>query len=81
MGSRCYLFNSVTGTYWNLEKGSGVVYENLDFDMEALKALGCEYLFSGGEIVDAERMGLESMDIMRQRLLLGIWLYRILKNF
>ncbi len=77
-GSRCYLFNSVTGTYWNLEKGSGVVYENLDFDMEALKALGCEYLFSGGEIVDAERMGLESMGYYEtETSFWGIWLYRI----
>ena len=77
-GSRCYLFNSVTGTYWNLEKGSGVVYENLDFAMEALMALGCEYLFSGGEIVDAERMGLESMGYYEtETSFWGIWLYRI----
>lgn len=52
-GSRCYLFNSQSGTYYSLSASSGAVYEGLEFDMEALKDLGCEYLFSGGQILDA----------------------------
>ncbi len=76
-GNRCYLFNGVTGTYWNLSKNSGVLYENLEFDMEALRELGCEYLFSGGEIVDAERMGLTYMGYYEtEDSYWGIWLYR-----
>ena len=79
-GNRCYLFNSLTGTYWMLEKGSDVQYEGLDFDMEALAGLGCEYLFSGGEIVDAARMGLECLGYYEtEDSYWGIWLYA-LKN-
>lgn len=76
-GSRCYLFNHVTGTYWNLAKRSGVQYSDLDFDMEALKDLGCEYLFSGGKILDCERMGLELVGYYEtETSYWGIWLYK-----
>ena len=78
-GSRCYLFNGVTGTYYNLKKDSGVIYENLEFDMEALKELGCEYLFSGGEILDYEEMGLEFIGYYEtSESYWGVWLYRIM---
>lgn len=60
-GNRCYLFNSVTGNYMRLQKGNSLIYEGLEFDMEALQELGCEYLFSGSEIADAGRMGLKSV--------------------
>lgn len=77
-GSRCYLFNSQTGGYWMMKKGSGVQYEGLEFDMEALKGLGCEYLFSGGEILDAERMGLTPMGYFETGdSYWGIWLYAL----
>lgn len=76
-GNRCYLFNARTGNYWMLEKGSGVVYEGLDFDMRALAELGCEYIFSGGEIADAGRMGLECMGYFETaESYWGIWVYR-----
>lgn len=78
-GSRCYLFNGVTGTYYNLKKRSGVTYENPEFDMKALKALGCEYLFSGGEILDSEEMGLDFMGYYETtESYWGVWLYRIM---
>lgn len=77
-GSRCYLFNSVTGTYWMLQKGSGVQYENLQFDLEALKGLGCEYIFSGGQITDAEEMGLTFLGYFEtEDSYWGIWLYEL----
>lgn len=77
-GNRCYLFNSLTGNYWMVEKRSGVVYEGLDFDMEALAELGCEYLFSGGEIADAERLGLEFLGYFEtEGSYWGIWLYAL----
>ncbi|MCM1553272.1 MAG: DUF6044 family protein, partial [Butyrivibrio sp.] len=57
---------------------SGVVYEGLEFDMEALRGLGCEYLFSGGEIADAEQMGLELMGYFEtEDSYWGIRLYRL----
>ncbi|MBR1772005.1 MAG: hypothetical protein IJ747_08245 [Lachnospiraceae bacterium] len=77
-GNRCYLFNALSGTYWMLEKGSDVRYEGLAFDMDALAELGCAYLFSGGEIVDAGRMGLEPMGYYETAdSYWGIWLYRL----
>ncbi|MCM1100303.1 MAG: DUF6044 family protein [Clostridium sp.] len=77
-GSRCYLFNAQTGNYWMLPKGNGVVYEGLDLDMEALADLGCEYLLSGAEIADAERMGLHSMGYYEtEESYWGIWLYAL----
>jgi len=77
-GSRCYLFNGVTGTYYNLSKRAGLQYEKLDFDMKALRELGCEYLFSGGEILDAERMGLEFLGYYEtEASYWGIWLYHL----
>lgn len=80
-GNRCYLFNSLTGNYWMLEKGSGVVYEGLDFDMEALRDLDCEYLFSGGEIADAERMGLNFMGYFEtEDSYWSIWLYELTQS-
>ena len=80
-GNRCYLFNSQTGNYWMLQKGSGAVYEGLQFDMTALAELGCEYLFSGGEIADADKMGLEFMGYYEtEDSYWGIWLYALTKN-
>lgn len=77
-GSRCYLFNSQSGTYYLLSKNDGVVYENLEFDMEALKELGCEYIFSGGQILDAEEMGLRTMGYFEtEKSYWGIWLYHV----
>lgn len=79
-GSRCYLFNSQTGTYYLLSKKSNVTYEGLEFDMQALKELGCEYIFSGGEIIDAGRMGLELMGYYEtDTSYWGIWLYELVK--
>ena len=77
-GSRCYLFNHVTGTYWNLSKYSDVQYSNLEFNMEELRDLGCEYLFSGGEVTDGEKLGLEFMGYFEtEKSYWGIWLYKL----
>lgn len=77
-GSRCYLFNSLTGNYYMVGKADKIKYEGIEFDMGALKELGCEYLFSGGEIADAERMGLESMGYFQtDSSYWGIWLYKL----
>ena len=78
-GSRCYLFNRESGTYWMIGKMSHAEYENLELDMEKLKDLGCEYLFSGGKIGNAAQLGLEPMGYFEtQDSYWGIWLYRFL---
>lgn len=77
-GNRCYLFNSISGTYWMAAKGSDYQYAGLEFDMDALAGLGCEYLFSGAEIADAEEMGLKSMGYFEtETSYWGIWLYQL----
>ena len=77
-GNRCYLLNSITGNYMELQKGNTLVYEGLEFDMKALRELGCEYLFSGAEIGDAERMGLKFIGYYEtETSYWGIWLYRL----
>ena len=77
-GNRCYLFNHVTGNYMRLQKGNDLIYEGLDFDMEALRNLGCEYLFSGAKIGDADRMGLEFIGYYEtEASYWGIWVYAL----
>lgn len=77
-GNRCYLFNGTTGTYWNLAKGNNIQYQDLEFDMQKLAELGCEYLFSGAEITDFEEMGLEYMGYYEtEESYWGIWLYKL----
>lgn len=77
-GSRCYLFNSASGTAWMLGKRQQIVYENLDFDTKALRELGCEYLFSCGEILNAEDLGLNSLGYFEtESSYWGIWLYQL----
>lgn len=77
-GNRCYLFNSITGNYMQLKKGNTLVYEGLEFDMDALRELGCEYLFSGAEIGDAERLGLELVGYYKtDDSYWGIWVYEL----
>lgn len=77
-GNRCYLFNSQTGNYWMLKKGADIRYEGLEFDLDALEELGCEYLFSGAEIADAQEMGLEEMGYFEtEHSYWGIWVYSL----
>lgn len=80
-GNRCYLFNSITGNYMRLQKGNDLVYEGLDFDMDALRELGCEYLFSGAEIADADRMGMDLVGYYEtEDSYWGIWLYALISE-
>ena len=77
-GNRCYLFNSITGNYMRLQKGNSLIYEGLEFDMDGLRSLGCEYLFSGAEIGDADRMGLELVGYFEtEGSYWGIWVYEL----
>lgn len=77
-GSRCYLFNSETGNVWMLGKQSRIVYENPELNIEALRELGCGYLFSCGEIQNAGELGLELMGYYEtESSFWGVWLYKL----
>lgn len=81
-GSRCYLFNHIIGDYYWLSKNENVQFENLEFDMGKMKELGCEYLFSAGEILDADEMGLELLGYYEtEKSHWGVWLYQLKDNF
>lgn len=77
-GSRCYLFTAQTGTFWMLEKGADFQYEDLDLDVKQMRKMGCEYLFSGAEILNPEQLGLVSKGYFEtEGSFWGIWLYGI----
>lgn len=77
-GSRCYLFNGQTGIGYWLGSNTDFRYTELDFDMEALKELGCEYLFSAAEIACSEDLGLLPMGCFEDDISYWkIWLYRV----
>lgn len=77
-GSRCYLFNSETGNAWMLGKSSQIVYHNLELDVNALKELECDYIFSCGMIENAADMGLELIGYYEtEDSYWGVWLYKL----
>lgn len=77
-GSRCYLFNSQTGTSYMNGKNRNVQYENLEYDWNALKDLGCDYIFSCGEIVDYEKSGLRLVgDYESDTSYWHVWVYEL----
>ncbi|MBR1862070.1 MAG: hypothetical protein IJ796_09485 [Lachnospiraceae bacterium] len=56
-GNRCYLFSSEYYGNPLLSKYEHAIFRDLELDTEALKELGCKYLFAAGEIVDAGEKG------------------------
>lgn len=77
-GSRCYLFTAQTGTFWMLQKGADLQYEALDLDTAQMRSLGCEYLFSGAEILHPEQLSLVPLGYFEtEDSYWGIWLYGI----
>lgn len=57
-GNRCYLFSAELGTDYDIRKEEAVVIQQLELNMQKLKELGCEYLFSTVEIQNASSLKL-----------------------
>lgn len=77
-GNRCYSFNGATGSVYMLGKKDHITYERLELDMDALKSLGGEYIFSCGKILNAEELGLVLMGYYEtEKSYWGIWLYEV----
>ena len=77
-GNRCYLFNATTGTNWMVGKGEQVVFDSLELNLDALRELDCEYLFSCGEITNAEELGIGFLGYFEtEDSYWGIWLYQL----
>ena len=77
-GSRCYLYNSQSGTSFMNGKKNEVTYSDLKYDYKLLKDMGCEYLFSCGEILDAPSEGLEFIGAFTSDTSYWkVWVYKI----
>lgn len=77
-GSRCYLFNAESGYAYMLGKQDRTVYHDLEFDTTALRELGCEYIFSCGEILNAQELALELLGYFEtEDSFWGVWLYEL----
>ena len=59
-GNRCYLFGTESPGYYTIEKG-GFYFQHLEIDVEALRELGGDYLFSAAYIANSEELGLVLM--------------------
>ncbi len=57
-GNRCYLVLAESNTYFTFEKRWIPVSNEVDFDYEQLRNMGCEYMVSASYIMEAESMGL-----------------------
>ncbi len=77
-GSRCYLFNAETGTYSWIGKDRDIKYKNLEFDVEALKNLNCEYIFSAAEVLCAEELNWKYLGDFKDDISYWhVWVYEI----
>lgn len=77
-GNRCYLFAAQLAGNHYIGKNSGLVLEDFSMNVNQAKEMGCEYLFSGLEILNAEEMGLEFLNCFEtENSYYKIWLYRL----
>ena len=60
-GSRCYLFHYEWGTYSRLLKTNQAIVNDLKINVEKMRELGCEYIFSAGEIMNAGELEIEKL--------------------
>lgn len=59
-GNRCYLMSSESGGSPMIRKYAATAYQDLDIDVNQLSSMGCEYIFSAMEILNADDLGLMS---------------------
>lgn len=62
-GSRCYLFSSELEGKMQTGKEEHIVLQQFDIDTEALKNLGCDYIFSAVKIQNASELGITLCDV------------------
>ena len=57
-GSRCYITTAEHNNYYTFEKKWNVVIHDLNLNMDKLKELDCQYIFSAAYLLNAEEKGL-----------------------
>ncbi len=78
-GNRCYLFSAECPGYYTIEKG-GFYFQEYTLNTEALKGMGCDYVFSAAYIQNAPSQGLRLMcetPFATPDSYYGIWVYEI----
>lgn len=58
-GNRLYLPSAQTGYDVTIQKGKGVTYESLAYDVAAMKELNVRYVFAAAPISNASELGME----------------------
>ena len=58
-GNRCYITTAEQANYYTFEKKWNSVIYDLDLNIEKLKEMNCEYVFSAAYIMNAEEIGLK----------------------
>jgi hypothetical protein len=58
-GSRVYIFSSELGTNYLFPKNTNKKIKNLELNIQKLKELNCQYIFSSVEILNSEKNGLK----------------------
>ena len=78
-GSRCYLFYHEWGNGYMLGNDFEGKITDLHFNFDELKKMNCRYLFSAGEIIDYENIGLGFVgEFTNADSFWDIWVYEIL---
>lgn len=78
-GSRCYLYSAESARNLYMRKDVEFAYQNLELNLEKMKEMGCEYIFSAAEIRNAEEIGLDFEERFdTEESIYEVWLYRII---
>lgn len=62
-GSRCYLFVAELGMDYDHRKYENITIQNLQINTEKLKELGCEYIFSAVEVMNASDLDMDLLEV------------------
>lgn len=79
-GSRCYLYVHGLDGKNGIRKDNTTVLENVELNIEALKELGGNYIFSALEIGNADELGLKLIDeapFERDDCVYRVWVYEV----
>ena len=79
-GNRCYLVTNETQNYFLYTKIYNSYITDYDFDLEALKEMGCDYIISALYLIDSEENGLKLLNEQRiesEDSWFGLWVYEI----
>ena len=78
-GNRCFVYTADLGKRFDIYRGENTEI-NIDLNINALKEMGGEYIFSAVKIANAESLGLESISdtpFIKDADSYGIWVYEV----